>query len=278
MGLFDTAEEAATRDWKKPPALLERSGGGVHDSYWRIADCRQSSYESLRMMIREQKLGVIDFGSSRELVCDRMDRFTCGLIQYHRCEIHELQQFVKQRGIAYQKYDDADDLVSKLCEADKKQTFTRMSALPSEIRVLIYEHYCAHFSYEALYAPTQPPLACVSHQVRQDVLPVFYSNAVFGIHGDPYVEGMQNTPVAVNIEIALGGMGYKLHVDEDVSAVLEVAMEERDSDNEDEEDEVDLSQLAQQMIEQEIQSVVASIVERADSKGKLCLGDIYRLD
>ncbi|KAK6434220.1 hypothetical protein LTR95_009600 [Oleoguttula sp. CCFEE 5521] len=297
-------------------------GGGEHDGYWRLVryDIKLNAAR-LKSLVKHRKLKIVG-NMTKEVMVDRLHRHDQGLLYYETCSTDELSHFLRRRKLesppmGQRTRSDFDEqvIISMLCEADRTQTFIHLYALPSEVRVLIYEHYCAHFGYEALCAPTQPPLARVSRQVRQEVLSVFYSNGIFGIHityplprcrlapmtatffnalhpeylaqirklqiyicsqQDPYIEDMQHVPVAVDIEIVPGGMGYRLHVDQNVSEVLEVAMEERDLDNDDEEDEVDLSQLAQQMIEQATRPVVDRITGRANNKNKLCLSDIYR--
>ncbi|OQO05303.1 hypothetical protein B0A48_09071 [Cryoendolithus antarcticus] len=60
--------------------------------------------------------------------------------------------------------------------------FNRLRDLPSELHSMIYDLYCSGIPEQELYAPTQPPLARACGQLRQEVLPVFYSRCTFRIY------------------------------------------------------------------------------------------------
>nr|OQO22501.1 hypothetical protein B0A51_08678 [Rachicladosporium sp. CCFEE 5018] len=60
--------------------------------------------------------------------------------------------------------------------------FNRLRDLPSELHSMIYDLYCSGFPEQELHAPTQPPLARVCRQLRQAVLPAFYSQCALRIY------------------------------------------------------------------------------------------------
>jgi hypothetical protein len=72
-------------------------------------------------------------------------------------------------------------LIETLLAADKARTFQRLLDLPAELRKAIYEFHFSDFSGKALLHPAQPPLARTCHQLRDEVLPLFYSQCQFHI-------------------------------------------------------------------------------------------------
>jgi hypothetical protein len=66
-----------------------------------------------------------------------------------------------------------------LIQADRDRTFNRFSELPAELRKSVYEYYIADWMSDALYVPSQPPLARINRLIRSEVLPLFYSECRF---------------------------------------------------------------------------------------------------
>jgi hypothetical protein len=118
-----------------------------------------------------------------------------GLLYYDDCTLSELETFSRDRGLQtsplLSQMKDSQKhrfLATGLIVADRLWTFSRLFELPPELRKLIYEFYVCDLGIvgthtgtgfrpsrkHSLDTPVQPPLAQVSRQLRQEVLPVFY--------------------------------------------------------------------------------------------------------
>ena len=65
-------------------------------------------------------------------------------------------------------------------QADKTLAFHRFVELPPELRVRVYEYYVAAFPAR-ISNPTQPPVTRANRLLREECLPIFYTNARFAI-------------------------------------------------------------------------------------------------
>ena len=124
---------------------------------------------------------------SRSSLAEILQRRDRGLVCYDKCLGRELEVFLKARQVCPQrparKTADAHRLamIKALEQDDEAQKFERFLELPAELRKRIYELYFAEFK-EVLRTPSKPPLARTCWQMRQEVLPLFFSSHEFEIH------------------------------------------------------------------------------------------------
>ncbi|KAK5718091.1 hypothetical protein LTR17_015879 [Elasticomyces elasticus] len=89
--------------------------------------------------------------------------------------------------------------------ADHAPRFQRFLELPPELRTQIFEYYIAAFTLGGLHAPTMPPATRICRQLRNEVLPLFFTNCTFDIHflqtygrtlrwDDPYSSNLYGPP------------------------------------------------------------------------------------
>ena len=157
-----------------------------YDRYWRVSE----GYGSVAAM--RAKLGVRGYILEPQIpdktnlirLLQRQDR---GLMCYNRCSDTELKSFATARKVPCYLESNKSAQMSKLLraltiqtltEADDNLQFEKFLDLPPELRKRIYEYYDEEFS-DALYHPTKPPLARTCRQIRQELLPVFYSTHEF---------------------------------------------------------------------------------------------------
>lgn len=101
---------------------------------------------------------------------------------YEKCKIAELRQFARQRRLSIEDNSSRKELAAALRYADGNPSFPHFLKLPPEVRVIFYKTYCAPFADEPLTLPTYPPLARVNKQLRDEVLPIFYSSCTFSVN------------------------------------------------------------------------------------------------
>ncbi|KAK6417943.1 hypothetical protein LTR95_017267 [Oleoguttula sp. CCFEE 5521] len=182
--LFVTPEEGAARELRNAQDMLLFSEGGHHDSYWRIANYTHllDEHDELVEIARERDIKPRGLLQKDQSIVNGLNRFARGLLDYSRCSMTELEIFVQQRGITRKRWPSAAKLSAQLEAADDAHEFVRLLELSSEVRLGIYKYYCSHFSHMGLCQPTPPPRADTCRQLRQEVLPVFYSQCIFQIH------------------------------------------------------------------------------------------------
>lgn len=154
--------------------------------YWRLNE-DYGSTTNMRSKIRERgyvtEVKKLEKGDLVKLL-QRQDR---GLPCYDRCSDKELKRFTTARNLQCYLESNKSEQMSKLLrdlaiqtltEADDNPSFNKFMDLPPELRIRIYEYYNREFP-DALYFPTKPPLSRISRQVRQEMLPVFFSTHEF---------------------------------------------------------------------------------------------------
>ena len=160
--------------------------------YWRLnidyGDGNSISVDKLRAQgyeIDSKKMKTTDLLK----LLRRQDR---GLLRYEKCSNAELEKITTARKVAsiqanvnFEKPEKWSKLqreltIQALTEEDEKLCFDKFLDLPPELRTRVYHFYSAEFPH-ALTLPTKPPLARTCHQLRQEVLPVFYSTHEFKI-------------------------------------------------------------------------------------------------
>ena len=139
-----------------------------YDKYWQLEDYSRLSKRTL----------VVEAVIAGYANADK--NWTRG--QLEQCSNEELRQFALDRRISL---DIADELISqptltihRLLEEDSKPRFTKFLYLPPELRNRIYVLYDSRFK-RYLINPTKPPLAQTCRQLKQEVLPVFFSSHGF---------------------------------------------------------------------------------------------------
>ncbi|PPJ51337.1 hypothetical protein CBER1_08618 [Cercospora berteroae] len=148
------------------------------DSYWRM-----DSYAGVADSVLAKQLRKAGYKISRsprptkEALVARYQRIDKGLLCYDTCSVEELRAFAEARGLQIDnsRRRKRTRLVETLEKVDSKRPFHRFMDLPAELRVSIYEFYISDFP-ALLHKPTQPPLARTSQLIRQELLPVFYTN------------------------------------------------------------------------------------------------------
>jgi hypothetical protein len=159
----------------------EYKTGHPSDRYWRLPDCISS---------RTPRRG-------KETDTERSHRIARSLPDYAKCKVAELRKFARQRGlVALDGKDSKACLIDTLRLADKNPLFTCFLKLPEELQNTVYGFYCAYFSDTPLNMPTYPPLARVNKEVRDEVLPVFYSECTFAV-GLQVSEGYVSTSTPI---------------------------------------------------------------------------------
>ncbi|KAF2480268.1 hypothetical protein BDY17DRAFT_35246 [Neohortaea acidophila] len=104
---------------------------------------------------------------------------------YEQCSDAELATFIRQRNLAIsppaketaletQTWSLRTGAIEVLEAADDAMAFHRFLDLPPELRKLVYEWHVKGFP-EAIILPAKPPIAQTCHLIREEVLPVFYS-------------------------------------------------------------------------------------------------------
>ncbi|EME83919.1 uncharacterized protein MYCFIDRAFT_195117 [Pseudocercospora fijiensis CIRAD86] len=110
----------------------------------------------------------------------RMDR---DLLDYARCSENELYKFASERNLITPNQKDAKGLSVQalrqiLKAADDNRSFHMFLALPTAIRMTVYDHYMAEFPL-VLEHPTQPPLTRTIKSIRNEAMPTFHKASKF---------------------------------------------------------------------------------------------------
>lgn len=175
-----------------PPTQLRHiKQGHPSDRYWRLPNYALSNQVSeIRHHLKFHNYPHTLPSSAFPSLLQNLARSLPG---YEKCKTAELRLFALQRRlttIVDIPNANRQDLAKALRLADQTPQFHRFLELPPELRTAIYTFYCAGFADEPLTLPTYPPLARVNRQLREEVLPVFYSECTFavglttGIHSD----------------------------------------------------------------------------------------------
>ncbi|KAK4549789.1 hypothetical protein LTR36_005090 [Oleoguttula mirabilis] len=157
-----------------------------HDSYWRFAD-KYDYHVTGKLRAELQSRGYKYTGRKKRLVY-LLRRIDGALLLYDQCSLTELQTFAQDRHIQLPEHvstlgkDQYKLLVSALEHADMVPRFEKLLELPPELRSAVYGHYVTGFSDKPLHAPTTPPLARLSRQLKSEILPVFFSSCTFDVH------------------------------------------------------------------------------------------------
>jgi hypothetical protein len=161
---------------------------GLHDKYWRRGMAEKHTKDDLKDFLN--KRGFYHKKSEKlsrlEVLAERCDR---GHLSYEGCDVAQLRQFVKHRGLKMaspskankkqlvQHLEDADGLNDKF---EDSREFPRFLELPPELRNAVYTFY-----FNALgVIPqrfSQPPLCKVSRELRAESLGLFYEHSTFSI-------------------------------------------------------------------------------------------------
>nr|OQO23173.1 hypothetical protein B0A51_07329 [Rachicladosporium sp. CCFEE 5018]OQO30991.1 hypothetical protein B0A51_01230 [Rachicladosporium sp. CCFEE 5018] len=338
MGLFDTEDEDVTRELRYPKNIgALYTAGGDHDSYWRMAHYQFVKKTELLNLAQTRGMKHLEILSVEELK-DRHCRFSRGDLVYDNCDVEEICGFLQQRSITAAFH--AEDhravgelksiicglgavrfpfeeccpikrvLIRRLHATDDSAVFNRLRDLPSELRSIIYDLYCSGFPEQELHAPTQPPLARVCRQLRQEVLPVFYSQCTFRIYAsyplpicqlelksalffadiDPghlalimslqicipqededYSDVGTMNFIDAEVKIAKDRATYEVRVNEELHCWLNIkSLDECTTEQE-------RCDMVQRPVQSKLQSVMDSVVGRGQCGGKLCKTDIHRL-
>lgn len=170
-----------------------------YDLYWPLNE----NYGSItKMRAKVKNLGYIMDTKEVEKphLIKLLHRDTRGLLCYDKCSNKELQTFATARNLTCYLGPNKSDQMTKLLrdltiqtllEEDDNLQFKKLLDLPAELRAYIYNYYCAGFA-DTLLLPTKPPLARICRQIRQEMLPVFYSTHDFVIE---LVRQRPNTPI-----------------------------------------------------------------------------------
>lgn len=151
------------------------------DDYWRIRGRHpRTEYVTVKEAKETMKKRGFYWKSSERKgrAMELYERCERGLVSYEACKRRELESFVKQRGISYDRSAHKSDLVGMLELADDTCVFYKFLDLPAEMRSIIFTMYM-----EGLVVPgdkaCQPPLCLTSRQLRHESLPLFYQVSAF---------------------------------------------------------------------------------------------------
>ncbi|KAK3697682.1 hypothetical protein LTR37_017331 [Vermiconidia calcicola] len=157
--------------------MVEYTAGG--DTYWRT-DTNNTLHKKTTKAALKTELGRAGSKFKKSItkaeLWETKQRLDKGLISYAACSVKELRGFVEARGILTtdNKCSTRSSLTTKLIAADRSPRFNGLFALPAELRVRIYEYSMSSFP-KRLRTPAEPPLARTCRQLRNEVLPIFYS-------------------------------------------------------------------------------------------------------
>ena len=160
----------ATGCWQLPPPM---PGDGPYDS------------------LLARLLSRFDF-CSHEFLDDQLLRAQRGLLCYWLCSEQELERFINRRLFELQRsYSHMHKIssshvepdmgltklsyIKQLQRADDPRTFRQFTALPRDVRLIVYEFAMLSFpAHEDKDAISQPPITQVSRLLRSESLPLFY--------------------------------------------------------------------------------------------------------
>ena len=150
------------------------------DAYWRLDSYQRVTNHILISELRRAGYAVRSAQMNKATLSLLLQQTDKRLLCYDACSSQELEGFVKARGLQVKpsKRIEHTRLIETLEQGDAELSFDKLMDLPAELRVRIYEFYVCEFP-ESLFKPTQPPLARVSKQIRQELLPIFYNNHIF---------------------------------------------------------------------------------------------------
>ncbi|KAK6433841.1 hypothetical protein LTR95_009979 [Oleoguttula sp. CCFEE 5521] len=240
-------------------------GGGVHDGYWRnINYGAVHDVTRLKSMSRERRMHLPGKLPYTDLIA-RLARYDHVFLTYDACTIEELRSFTKLRAIPVlcaRTRPRKADLIRLLHDADDRQTFTKLFDLSTEIRLLIYEFYIAHF-FECTF---RVDLTAPNPQSRIGI-----ESAIFFTELESeYLARMKRLVVYVRgDDDAYLRDGYiaQIVLSRD-SSRYEPSMSSYC-------DEMPLAALT--VLERELRTLTEGMMSRGDSTGQLVVGDVYRL-
>lgn len=153
----------------------------------------QRHYWKIDSGLHKKTKGLLNYLQSKHYTCKSRglvrlrELYVCcqrGLLSYEGLSVAELKLFISRRGLPtiIDQKPTKSMLKAHLEQADDEATFDRFSELPPEIRHQIFTHYFHSFNRLTIgctAAVPQPPITYASRQVRDEALPLFYSNACF---------------------------------------------------------------------------------------------------
>ncbi|KAK5715717.1 hypothetical protein LTR17_016705 [Elasticomyces elasticus] len=146
--------------------------------YWKLDDQRYMSAYEARSMLDKRNFYYRKSASRQQLIACvlRSDR---RLPSYERLSNWELHKLCQDRGRKWVGKHQTNNAVyiaelDKLAEAN---VFTRLMDLPPELRLQVYEHHFGSFEEVGMF--TEPPITAVSHGLREEARPLFYSTHRF---------------------------------------------------------------------------------------------------
>lgn len=159
--------------------------------YWKLSraeycgNCLQfrsdfHTMQSLEDGLREQKCQFPASANKARLV-ELLHRAERGLLSYDMCTEKELATFIRSRkltGVTHKKAAGKERMMQILEKADDEATFYNFTALPPEIRLVVYGWNFASFG-PAPVSPAQPPITRVDRLTRKEALPQFYPEVRF---------------------------------------------------------------------------------------------------
>ena len=148
------------------------------DRYWRLPYYQTTQTAKIRRLLKAHNYPHSGPVSSFQHMLQHIAR---SLPAYEKCKTAELSRFAQQRGLIDADETDRKQLMQALRHADDYPRFDRIFALPPELRASTYRLYCADFADEPLTMPAWPPLARANRQLRDEMLPIFYSECTFTV-------------------------------------------------------------------------------------------------
>ncbi|KAK4549783.1 hypothetical protein LTR36_005084 [Oleoguttula mirabilis] len=158
---------------------LHRDGQTYSNSYWKLGSHSQLSLLAMQTAMKKPKFFCTE-SHLRPRTLALYHRMQRGLLSYESCSACELRTFSKTRKLVQQSaYSRDADMVAVLEKADDERKFGRFMDLPSELREYIYTLHFQDVGEALPYTPQHPPITLVSHQVREEALPLCYSMCTF---------------------------------------------------------------------------------------------------
>lgn len=144
--------------------------------YWMLDEGEHLTVSNLRDALQRRKFTVMRSTTNKVRLKALYARCQRGLMSYEGLHPRELKLYAAQRALPpiLNQKETVKVLKMQLEEADDKAIFSHFSALPPEIRRIIYD---LHFKYlrtcPGVYK-YQPPITLASRHIRHESLPLFY--------------------------------------------------------------------------------------------------------
>jgi hypothetical protein len=147
---------------------------GEANQYWKLGESRDLSVQVLKERLKFKAYYFTNKATKARLL-HLLSRGERGLFIYEKYAVAELKRFCANRQIRLPEVERKANLIGHLEREDENGTFTRLLDLPPELRNRIYT---LHFEgFEPMLRPIPPPIACVSRQMRQETLLLFYQTS-----------------------------------------------------------------------------------------------------